>query len=118
MMTSTLYYPNGDSYVGQVTTNFGITVPHGYGTMTRVNGDYYTGNFYDGRRHGQGQSYSVSTQRHYSGGFVCDREEGYATITCPGIFGGQRQYVGNMANNQRHGQGILWETTIGGQTTM
>jgi hypothetical protein len=117
-MTS-LSYANGDSYVGQVSTTYsGITLPHGYGTMTRPNGDFYTGNFFEGRRHGQGQSYSVAIQRHYSGGFVYDKEEGYATITCPGVFGGQRQYVGTMSNNQRHGQGILWETKPGGETTM
>ena len=118
-MTSTLYYANGDSYVGQVSTNLsGITLPNGYGTMTRPNSDYYSGNFFEGRRHGQGQSYSVSTQRHYNGGFVYDREEGFATITCPGTFGGQRQYVGYMANNQRHGRGTFWEITTGGQTMM
>ena len=117
-MTTTLYYPNGDIYVGQVSTTFnGVTLPHGCGTLTSPNGDYHIGNFSEGRRHGPGQSYSVTTQRHYNGGFVYDREEGFATITCPGSFGGQRQYIGNMANNVRHGQGILWESTVGGQTT-
>lgn len=86
--------------------------------MTRPNGDTYTGNFYEGRRHGQGQSYSVSAQRHYSGGFSYDREEGYATITCPGTYGGQRQFVGYILNAQRHGRGQQWEIWPSGQTTM
>jgi hypothetical protein len=119
MQTSTLLYANGDRYVGQVTTNLaGVVLPHGYGTTTRANGDTHTGYYYEGRRHGQGQSYSVVNQRQYNGGFVYDREEGYATIIRPGTFGGQRQYAGYVANNQRHGEGKQWETSVSGRVTM
>jgi hypothetical protein len=119
MSNTTLYYTNGDRFVGQVSTTVdGIVLPHGIGTLTKPNGDTYTGSFFEGRRHGQGQSYSVSTQRHYSGGFSCDREEGYATITRSGTFGGQRQYLGYIVNGQRHGRGQLWESSLSGQTTM
>jgi len=119
MLTETLSYPNGDRYIGQVgRTTTGIIVAHGYGTSTKANGETYTGHYYEGHRHGQGQSYSPISQRHYNGGFVYDREEGYATITMPGNFGGQRQYIGYMSNNQRQGQGQQWETAVTGQVTV
>ena len=115
MFTTTLAYPNGDSYTGQFSTNLaGVPVPHGYGTMTRVNGETHTGYYYEGRRHGQGQSYSTITQRHYNGGYVNDQEEGFATITRPGTYGGQRQYSGQVANNMRHGRGMQVETSTSG----
>ena len=114
---TSLYYPNGDRYVGQVhTSSTNIITPHGYGTMTKVNGETYTGSFYDGLRHGQGQSYNTASQRHYSGTYNCDQEEGYATITRPAPNGGQRQYVGYMQRNQRHGSGRQWETNRNGET--
>jgi len=115
--SSTLYYPNGDIYVGQVHTSAtNIIVPHGYGSMTKVNGETYTGSFYEGLRHGQGQSYNAASQRHYLGTYNCDQEEGYATITRPAANGGQRQFTGYMVRNQRHGSGRQWETTANGQS--
>lgn len=114
--SSSLYYPNGDRYAGQVhTSSTNTIVPHGYGTMAKVNGETYTGYFYEGLRHGQGQSYNTATQRLYSGSYQLDQEEGYATITKPGTNGGQRQYVGFMQRNQRHGSGRQWEMSVDGQ---
>ncbi len=113
---SAIYYPNADRYAGQVHISSNSTiVPHGYGTMIKANGETYTGYFYEGLRHGQGQSYSPATQRLYSGSYQLDQEDGYATITMPGINGRQRQYAGFMQQNQRHGSGRQWETSVDGQ---
>jgi hypothetical protein len=118
MQTPTLICTNGDRYVGQTCRSYnGVVFPHGYGTMTKVNGDTYTGYYYEGLRHGSGQYYSASTQRYYNGGFSYDQEDGYAMITCPLPYGGLRQYVGWIKNGQRHGQGQQWETSASGKVT-
>lgn len=115
----TLVYPSGATYNGQVIVTLSGAVPHGYGTMTNLTGDTHTGNYSQGLRHGQGQSYSSSTQRYYSGTYVNGREEGFCTITCPSLSGGgMRQYVGYRSGGLRHGQGQLVETLTTGQTTV
>jgi hypothetical protein len=118
MQTETIVYINGDRYVGQTCRTCAGVFPHGYGTMTKFNGDTYTGYYYEGRRHGSGQNYYASTQRFYNGGFSYDQEDGYATITCPAPYGGQRQYVGNVKNNQRHGAGRQVETSTSGRVVV
>lgn len=118
MQTQTLVYNNGDRYVGQTCRSCtGFLLPHGQGTMNKANGDTYTGYYHEGLRHGSGQYYSASTQRYYNGGFSYDQEDGQATIICPAPNGGQRQYVGNVKNNQRHGYGRQWETSASGKVT-
>jgi len=116
----TLAYPSGATYNGEViVTLTGGFIPHGYGTMTNLMGDTHSGNYYEGLRHGQGQSYSASTQRYYSGAYVMGREEGFCTITCPSFNGsGVRQYVGYRSGGVRHGQGQLIESMTTGETTI
>jgi len=115
-----LYFQNGNIYTGSVyydslTRSY---LPHGNGTMTTPSGDTYTGSFSQGYKHGQGVSSSPTRQRTYRGGFVSDREEGYATIICPTELGGQRTFVGYMQNNVRHGRGQQTETTNTGRTVV
>jgi hypothetical protein len=118
MQTRTLVYANGDRYDGQVITLItGIVVPHGQGTMTYANGDRHTGYYYEGVRHGQGETSNAASQRRYTGGFVYGREEGYATIITFGARGEQRQYIGNVSNNVRHGEGKQYES-LSGRTTL
>jgi hypothetical protein len=116
----TLYFQDGNIYHGPVAYSAPASsyLPHGYGTMTRTTGDTYTGYFSQGYKHGQGTSYSHTQQRWYEGGFVADREEGYATVICPNDLGGQRTYRGAMENNMRHGRGQQMETTTAGRTIL
>jgi hypothetical protein len=116
----TLVFPGGATYEGQVILTLGgLVVPHGYGTMRNLTGDIHTGNYYEGLRHGQGQSYSQTTQRYYNGAYVNGREEGFCTIACPSLNGGgTRQYVGSRSGGVRHGQGQLVEMMASGQTTV
>ena len=116
----TLVYSGGATYTGQVIVSpSGVLVPHGSGTMRNSTGDTHTGEYYEGFRHGQGQSYSTSTQRYYSGSYVNGREEGFCTLQCPSTSGGGvRKYVGVRSGGVRHGQGQLFETSLNGETTI
>lgn len=116
--STTLLYPNGNRYDGPFITNLaGVPVPHGYGTMSRVDGEIYSGSFFEGRRHGQGYSYHQATQRQYTGGYVDDREEGYGMIIRPGPFGGQQYYLGQVYDGLPHGRGMYVETASNGSIT-
>jgi hypothetical protein len=116
--TPSILYTNGDKYFGQTYRTYtGYPLAHGYGTMYKANGDTYTGNYSEGRRHGYGQFYSASIKRQYIGGFRYDEEEGYATIICPVAHGGQRCYVGDVRKGKRHGQGRQSETSASGCVT-
>lgn len=118
MQKQMLNYDNGDKYYGHTTeTSDGNLLPHGYGTMTEVDGDWHRGYYHEGRRHGFGESYSVSTQRHYKGEFVHDEEYGDATITWPNPDGGQTRYIGKVKNGQRDGKGRQWATSSSGKVT-
>ena len=115
-----LVFQGGAIYDGEVIFTVAGLVPHGYGTMRNyLTGDTHTGYYQEGLRHGQGQSYSQSTQRYYNGSYVNGREEGFCTIMCPSQNGGgSRQYVGMRSNGVRHGQGQLVENMVTGQTTV
>jgi len=114
----TLAYPDGRIYTGQVSLSVtGLFVPHGYGTDKRPNGETYTGSFFNGKKHGQGTRYDSTTQRTYRGGFVNDEEEGYATVTRPGAYGGRRDYVGYMCRGVRHGWGRQTQMNLAGEVT-
>jgi hypothetical protein len=136
-------YLNGDSYYGQVWPVAVGSMPHGYGRMINAstgltytgywhqavwngygelqyaNGDAYKGDFCQGRKHGNGESYTAASQRRYKGQFVNEVEEGLGEITAPNVNGGQGQriYRGYMHNGLRHGQGSLWLLDPYGQPT-
>ena len=119
METLPLTYPDGRTYSGQVTISItGLLVPHGYGKMIKPNGDTYVGYWYDGKRHGQGTCYDASNGRTYTGGFVNDEEEGWAQVSRPGAFGGQKDYLGYVYHGYRHGWGRQTETASTGETTV
>jgi hypothetical protein len=114
-----LSFGNGQIYIGQTVVSLtGIPVPHGYGTMTNVNGNYYRGNWRQGQRHGAGEQYDASTGRYYYGEFSNDREEGYATITRSGEYGETRRYEGYVRGSSRHGWGIQTEYSMNGTMTI
>lgn len=118
IQTQKFIYDNGDSYDGQTARNSdGVVLPQGYGIMIKVNGDWHRGYYHEGRRHGSGESYLASIQRHYSGGFNYDQEVGDAKITWPNQDGGQTQYIGQVKNGQRDGKGREWETSTSGKVT-
>jgi len=105
-----LTYANGDRYEGAVAQSLtGIPVAHGHGTLKKLNGDYYVGQFYQGVQHGHGTSYTASTNRLYVGQFVNGQEQGWGTITRTQNWC-QLKYVGFVHNTIRHGQGTHTET--------
>lgn len=114
-----LTFTDGRTYIGQTVVSLtGIPVPHGYGTMTSLDGVYYRGNWHQGQRHGTGLQVDPSSGRTYYGAFVNDREEGYAIVTRSGYFGETRHYEGFIYWGNRHGQGIQIETMANGSKTI
>jgi hypothetical protein len=141
--TVTFQYPNGDRYVGEISSTIDGRVVasgmgtryyvngdvynggflndqfQGYGKYKSLNGDYYKGYYYQNLRHGQGESYQVSIQRRYTGGFCYGVEDGYAVVTRVDFAanGGHKKYVGYMKNGRRHGPGKLTFTAPDGHPT-
>jgi hypothetical protein len=67
-------------------------------------------------RHGQGQFYGVASGRHYKGGFVNDREEGFTTVKClANVSNTSATYT---VNGQSHGRGHQLDVSISGLTKM
>jgi hypothetical protein len=109
------YYATGEVYTG----DFSLNTWHGYGELVSRNGDTYKGQFYQGQKHGQGESYEAAKQKYYKGQFASGRQEGWGRITAPALAGapGQRVYEGFLKNDLRHGQGTLWFNDAYGQLT-
>ena len=78
--------------------------PHGRGTMTHRDGYKYTGEFKDGKRHGQG----TETDRFnkYTGEWKDDKRNGKGTESGIGrTYTDERRYRGGWKDDKRHGQG-------------
>ena len=83
-----LKFPNGDHYSGDM--DMGKARFHGTGTFRWANGARYEGEWFNGKRHGQGKLY--------------DRPRG-ENDQPSGDAGRQSVYVGAFKNNKREGQG-------------
>ena len=76
-----LNYTNSDTYFkyeGQIIEG----KPQGRGNMTFIDGGFYSGDWQDGRRHGEGnQIYSKDSERYsYGGSWVYDQEDGSGIV--------------------------------------
>jgi hypothetical protein len=119
VQTLQLVYADGRTYNGQTIISLtGLPIPHGYGTMTNAAGSFYRGTWNQNLRHGTGQSYDASTGRSYCGGFLDDREEGYAVVSRPGPLGDQRMYEGYIVESKREGWGRQTEISLNGTRTI
>lgn len=111
---TTVRYPNGETYVGQMqdglrsgrgsyswpdgrkyTGSFERGFPNGQGVYTFANGEKYQGDFVDNRRTGQG-TYSWPDGRKYVGAFRDDVPNGQGTYT----WADGRRQVGEFQNGQ------------------
>ena len=102
---STLYYRNGEYYVGATVQN----ARNGFGTYYYQNGDKYEGNWCDNLKHGKGTFFYNKTGEMYEGNFNNNKREGM------GIFfykNGDR-YQGEWKDDVRHGKGVLYLATGG-----
>lgn len=54
-------------------------MPHGFGKLTWPNGDYYEGNFKNGKRNGKGRRVNIDNSE-YNGEYVDDKPHGRGNI--------------------------------------
>ncbi|CEO98701.1 MORN repeat-containing protein [Plasmodiophora brassicae] len=86
-----------------------VKVPHGCGRFTVPGQRTYSGQWHNGRRHGEGRYLTTDGSYSYRGRYKCGRQDGYG-VACHAD--GWR-YKGHWVNDKRHGQG-KWSDT-GGQ---
>jgi hypothetical protein len=96
-----------DVYVGEEKNG----VPHGKGKMVYANGDVYEGEWFDGKKNGQGISYYLllgELFKSYEGTWKEDKKEGFGISYY--YFPNTKEYEGNWKNDNKHGYGIFYET--------
>ncbi len=93
-------YPSGARFSGQ----FVDGKIHGEGTILFSNGDKYAGQWKDHQREGIGQ-FTFADGRVYKGQFVRNRFHGEGALSYPN---GDR-YEGQFADGLRHGKGVLYQ---------
>ncbi|GHV58286.1 hypothetical protein FACS1894182_09840 [Bacteroidia bacterium] len=69
-----------------------------------VNGDYYSGNFQDGKMHGKGTYYWKRLNWEYTGPFVNGKREGVNAVI---RYGTDSVFTGNFKDDKRNGQGKM-----------
>ncbi len=84
-------------YVGQVNEQ---SLPHGRGKMNFANGDYYEGDFVNGKRTGKG-TLKFANGNIYEGDFVNDMPHGKGTLK----FANGDIYEGDVVNDKMTGKG-------------
>jgi hypothetical protein len=119
--TSTVTFPNGDRYEGEVRDGvfegwgvyyfadgaryegeFRNDFMNGAGTMFYRNGDVYIGEFLNEMRSGQGKMTFVNGDR-YVGAFRDDTMNGKGVMT----YADGSKYSGDFANGLKHGNGVF-----------
>ena len=85
--------------------------PHGYGKIFYKDSTlWYDGNWKDGKKHGQGSSYSGSNNTlYYKGEWENDEINGYGKMYTDE---GKPFYTGEFKNSKFHGKGTLWQSGI------
>jgi hypothetical protein len=82
--------------------------PHGKGTMTRINGDKYVGEYKNGLRNGQGTYFHLQDNPRkgdvHFGEWKNGRPNGQGTLT----YANGSKYVGEWLDGNRHGQGVVF----------
>jgi hypothetical protein len=105
-LSGIMTYPNGDKFVGVWMGDYPL-----YGQMTRVNGDVYTGEFYNGVYEGFGTLNfgGGSPHFHYVGKWKDGLRHGEGDEFGPNLDGSVdidgkgTKYSGTWENDQRHG---------------
>ena len=92
----TYNYPDGEQYSGE----FKDDKRHGQGTYTSANGSQYIGESKDNKFHGQG-TFTTAKGDQYIGEFKDDKMHGQGTYTS--IDGSQ--YIGEFKDDKKHGLG-------------
>lgn len=93
-----LRLPNGNTYMGEVKGN----LPHGRGKEIFINGDVYTGDFFEGKRHGDG-TYEKRDEFIYVGSFKNNKFEGKGKK----LFINGNKFEGLFKNGKEEGTGVL-----------
>ena len=75
----------------------------GYGKFVLENGDYYEGEFKNGKRNGTGIFYTKNGQILYAGDYTNDFPEGYGKF-----FGNKFLYEGEFKKGKKNGKGKLF----------
>ena len=91
-------YVNSDEYSGEWKDG----KRHGQGKLKWANGDEYSGGWNDGTRHGQGVQYYLNGDL-YSGEWKDDKRHGHGSM----IYASTDEYVGEWKDGKRHGQGTI-----------
>jgi hypothetical protein len=111
----TMHYADGtvksgkwenDKFVGSTETKTGCisgNCQNGFGTYISETGNRYTGEFYNGRYHGQGK-YTFAAGDEYKGEFQNGAYNGNGTY----LFSNGNKYVGEFKNSTYHGIGTLF----------
>lgn len=103
---STINYPNGDTYTGEIIARGGQQIRNGQGTLVYDGGRIkYVGNFKDNNFNGQGTiTYNEIPGLEYTGNYINNGLNGQGTLKNPdGTY-----YVGNFKNNMPDGNGIKY----------
>ncbi|PIK48108.1 putative MORN repeat-containing protein 3 [Apostichopus japonicus] len=75
-------------------------------TVYSVNGDEYTGEWLDNKKHGKGTQKWKKTGTLYDGDWKVGKRNGFGTLSIPHEEGGyKRIYSGGWKNDKRHGYG-------------
>lgn len=107
-------YPNGDVYIGfamDVTnenTNETETIPHGIGKMTFANGEYFEGEYKNGKRNGKFKHTTPSGIK-FVGDFVNDLRNGEGKLSQIIDNVEKDIYTGSFKDDMYHGSGLLIE---------
>jgi hypothetical protein len=100
-ISTTIRYPNGDVYIGQVDET---GVPHGEGEYTWADGSRYVGSWRFGFKEGFGVYEDLSGYR-YRGEWRRSEKWGFGTESGETLDGREYVYEGGFMGNQRHGYG-------------
>jgi len=100
--TTTMQYPNGDYYVGQVDVVTGL--PHGEGKYTWAAGSMYKGSWRMGFKEGYGV-YEEEDGYEYRGGWKKSEKCGFGVEKGTTLDGRTYSHEGGFSRNQRHGVG-------------
>jgi hypothetical protein len=101
LLRTTIRYPNGDEYIGQVDET---GVPHGEGEYTWADGSRYVGTWRYGFKEGFGVYEELSGYR-YRGEWRRSEKCGFGTESGMTLDGREYVYEGGFLHNQRHGLG-------------
>ena len=95
-MTQTLTLADGSKFVGKVDGSKQT------GTLTKPNGDVYTGTFTDGKLEGKG-TLKTASGNSYDGNFAGGQPSGSGTMK----YANGTTYTGSWADGQRSGSGTV-----------